>query len=229
MGAYDRLRDRAVEYVRDAMRRGDRYATTSYVWSSNVIWVAADDVERARADLASVVWSRPEDGLHLQHWFHVRAQAELAMYEDDRAAMEAIISPLRAFLGRAFVHVQAVDTETRYQLGRIAIRNGNAALARREVAAISRRKEPYIRAFVRLVLAAADVLDGKHDAARDQLIGAITDAESCQMQAVAALARRRFGQLAGEDAAVADADAALRALGVVDPERFARVFATWPA
>ncbi|NVB79819.1 MAG: protein kinase [Kofleriaceae bacterium] len=228
MGAYDRLRDQVVEYVRDAMRRGDRYATTSYVWSSNVIWVAADEVERARADLASVVWSRPEDGLHLQHWFHVRAQAELAMYEDDRTEIDALVPPLRAFLGPAFAHVEAVSTETRYQLGRVAIRNGNAALARKEVAAVARRKEPYIRAFVRLVLAAADVLDGKHDAAREQLIGAIADAESCQMLAVAALARRRFAQLAGDEAAVAEADAALRNRGIVDPERFARVFATWP-
>ncbi|MBX3157059.1 MAG: protein kinase [Deltaproteobacteria bacterium] len=228
MGAYDRLRDLAVEYVRDALRRGDRYAATSYVWSSNVIWLATDDVERARADLSSVIWSRPEDGLHLQHWFHVRAQAELAMYADDRAEIDGLVPAMRAFLGPAFAHVQAVATETRYQLGRVAIRNGDAALARREVAAIARRKEPYIRAFVRLVLAAADVLDGAHDAAREQLIGAITDAESCQMSTLAALARRRFAQLAGDTDAIAAADAALRALGIANPERFAQLFATWP-
>ena len=86
MGAYDQLRDRQVEYVRDALRRGDRYAATSYVWSSNVVWLAADDADRARTELASVVWSRPEDGLHLQHWFNVARTAELAMYEDDREA-----------------------------------------------------------------------------------------------------------------------------------------------
>ncbi len=228
MGTYDRLRDRQVEYVRDALRRGDRYAATSYVWSSNVVWVAADDVERARADLASVVWSPPEEGLHLQHWFHVRAQAEVAMYIDDLAEIDSLAAPLRAFLGPAFAQVQAVSTETRYQLGRVAIRHGNSALARKEVSAIARRKEPYIRAFVRLVLAAADVIDGKHDAAREQLIGSITDAESCQMLTLAALARRRFAQLANDQAAIAEADAALRNRGIVDPERFARVFATWP-
>lgn len=229
MGAYDALRDRQTEYVRDAMRRGDRYAATSFVWSSNVVWLAANDVTRARSDLASVVWSRPEDGLHLQHWFQVRALAELAMYEDDLAEIDALVGPLRAFLGPAFAHVQAVSTETRYQLARVAIRHGDAALARREIAALDRVRVPYVRAFVRLVHAGADATDGRIDSSREWLAGAIADAESCQMTTLAALARRRFAELGGDAKAVAEADVALAGRGIVDPLRFARMFATWPA
>ncbi|MBL0214126.1 MAG: protein kinase [Myxococcales bacterium] len=229
MGAYDQLRDRQTEYVRDAMRRGDRYAATSFVWSSNVVWLAADDVARARSDLASVVWSRPEDGLHLQHWFAVRAQAELAMYEDDRAQIDALVPALRAFVGPAFAHVQAVATETRYQLARVAIRNGDAALARREIAPLDKIRVPYVRAFVRLVHAGADATEGKIDAAREWLAGAIADAESCQMTTLASLARRRFAELGSDGQAVAAADIALAARGIVDPLRFARMFATWPS
>ena len=227
MGAYGELRDRQTAYVRDALRRGDRYAATSFVWSSNVIWLAADDVDRARADLASVVWSRPEDGLHLQHWFQVRAQAELAMYEDDRTQIDALVPSLRAFLGPAFAHVQAVSTETRYQLARVAIRNGDAALARREIAPLDKIKAPYIRAFVRLIHAAAAALDGDTLAAREALAGSIADAEGCQMTTLVALARRRFAELGGDAHAIADANTAIAARGVVDPERFARMFATW--
>jgi hypothetical protein len=228
MGAYDQLRDRQTEYVRDAMRRGDRYAATSFVWSSNVVCLAAGDPARARADLASVVWSRPEDGLHLQHWFHVRALAELAMYEDDRAQIDGLVPQMRRFVGPAFAHVQAVATETRYQLARVAIRNGDAALARREIAALDRIRAPYIRGFVRLVHAAADATDGRTDGAREWLAGTIADAESCQMTTLAALARRRFAQLGNDASAVAAADVALAARGIADPRRFAQIFATWP-
>lgn len=229
MGAYDELRDRQTEYVRDALRRGDRYAATSFVWSSNVVWLAAGDPLRAKADLASVTWSAPEDGLHLQHWFHVRASAELAMYEDDRVEIERLVPQLRAFLGKAFAHVQAVSTETRYQLGRVAIVNRDAAGARREVAALAKVRAPYIRAFVRLVLAAADALEGKVDAARELLAGAIADSEATQMTTLAHLARRRMAQLGGDARGIADADAALVSRGIVDPVRFARLFATWPS
>jgi hypothetical protein len=227
-GAYDELRTRQVEYVHDALRRGDRYAATSFLWSSNVIWLAADDVTRARQDLASAVWSRPEDGLHLQHWFHVRSLTELAMYEDDTRAMDDHAVALRQFLGPAFAHVQAVTTETRYQLGRIAIRHGDSTGARRAVAAITNRKEPYIRAFVRLVLAAADVIDRDYTRARVHLRCAIADADACQMLSIAALARRRLAELDGDPDAIEAADAALGSRGVVDPIRFARLFATWP-
>ena len=228
MGAYDQLRDRHTEYVRDALRRGDRYAATSFVWSSNAVWLAADDVARARTELDSVTWSSVEDGLHLQHWFHVRARAELAMYEDDQPAMAALVPSLRAFVGPAFAHVEAVATETRYQLARIAIRAGDAALARREVAALGKIRAPYVRAFVRVVLAAADVLDGRVDGARELLAGAVVDAEGCQMVTLAALARRRAAELAGDAAGVAAADAVIAPRGIADPGRFARIFATWP-
>ena len=228
MGLYDELRDRMAEYVRDALRRGDRYAATSYVWSSNVVWCAADDTARARADLASVTWSKPEDGLHLQHWFNVRAQFDLAMYEGDQAEVERIAPSLREFLGPAFVHVQAVATETRYQLARLAIMKGDAAGARRELAPLRKYDVPYIRAFVRLVLAAADVVEGKTDAAHEMLAGSIADAERCHMIALAALGRRRLAELGGDARVIDDANAALIARGITNPDRFARMFATWP-
>ncbi len=229
LGAYGKLHDRLTEYVRDAMRRGDRYAATSYVWSSNVVWLAANDAPRARADLASVTWSRPEDGLHLQHWFHVRAQCEIALYEDEVAELDRLEPLLRPFLGPAFAHVEAVATETRYLLARFAIRRGDAKTARREVSSLHRYRAPYVRAFVRMVIAAAEAVAGRDAAAREVLAGAIADAESSQMTTLAAIARRRFAELSGDPAAVVEADASLVARGLVDPARFARVFATWPS
>jgi len=228
LGAYGELRERLIAYVRDARLRGDRYAATSYVWSSNCVWLAADDVARARHDLGSVTWSDPAAGLHLQHWFLMRSRAEIALYEDDTAAMDELEPQLRPFLGPAFAHVEAVATETRYQLARFAIRRRDPRAARREIRALDRMKVPYVRCFVRGVHAAIEVLDGRADLARDQLAGAIADADACKMASIAALGRLRAAALAGDAAAEAEARAALARCGVVDVDRFARVFATWP-
>ncbi|HTJ41208.1 MAG TPA: BREX system ATP-binding domain-containing protein [Kofleriaceae bacterium] len=228
MGDYDRLRERQTEYVRDALRRGDRYAATTFVWSSNCVWLAADDVARARAQLRSVSWSAREDGLHLQHWFDTRARLELALYADDVAAIDELAPAIRPFLGRAFAHVEAVATETRYLLARVAIRRGDAATARRELRGLRRVKVPYVRAFVRVAMAAAATLSGDVGQARELLAGAIADAESCQMTTLAALARRRGAELTGDATSIAEADRTLVARGIVAPARFARVFATWP-
>jgi hypothetical protein len=64
--------------------------------------------------------------------------------------------------------------------------------------------------------------------ARDQLAGAIGDADACKMAAISALGRLRLAELTGDTAGAEEARAALVRCGVVDTDRFARVFATWP-
>ena len=44
---YRELAVRQRDYLRDAIRRGDRCAAASFQWSSNVVWLAADDPARA--------------------------------------------------------------------------------------------------------------------------------------------------------------------------------------
>ncbi len=227
-GDYRELGVRQREYLRDANRRGDRYAAASFQWSSNVVWLAADDPERARAELTPEIWSPPEQGLHLQHWFRVRGLFELALYQGDLAAAAEAAAAIQPFTGRGFAHVEAVRTETMYLLARLAIARGDARAARRAIAPIVRLRAPYIRAFVRLVLAAIEVLTARPDRARALLDGAMADADATDMIALGALARRRRGELDRDDAAVAAADQLLASRGVLAPAAFAQVFATWP-
>jgi eukaryotic-like serine/threonine-protein kinase len=230
-GDYAALREKQTEYLRDAIRRGDRYAAAAFQWASNVVWVAADEVGRARADLAPETWSPPEQGIHLQHWFRQRGLLELALYEDDRAALPELGRAIEPFIGPAFSHVEAVYTETRYLLARIAIIQRDPKAATRAIRKLRRSRAPNVRGYLRVVVAGIAVLEGKRDAARKLLEGAIVDAEACGMISLAALARRRLGQLAGGEAGartIAEADEVLRARGVADPARFARIFSTWP-
>jgi len=231
LGDHDALRAHYVEYVRDALRRSDRYAATTYRWSASVTWLAADDLERARAEIAAGAWSPPEDGLHLQHWFHARARTELALYEADTAALAACEAALRGFRGGVLDHVEAVRTETALELGRIAILRRDLAGVREAVARLRRERSPYVQTVVLQLEAAAHALEGHPAAARATLFDLVGRAEASGLPVLAALARRRAGALtAGVEGTrhLAEADATLRRRGIAAPARFARAFATWP-
>jgi ATP/maltotriose-dependent transcriptional regulator MalT len=228
-GGFGELRPRYDEYVRDALRRGDRYAGTTFRWSANVVWLAADDVERAHAELEAASWSESER-LHLQHWFHARAVTELALYEGDDSRLDAAEAELRRFLGGVMDHVQIVRVETSIELARISIRRGDAAGARANLARIAKDRSPFLRAIAELLEAAISVLEGDKPGARTHLDTAIKYA-AFELPVIGALARKRLGELTeGSPGArlIAEADAILLHHGVSAPGRFARAFATWP-
>jgi hypothetical protein len=230
-GCFDRLRVHYLEYVRDATRRGDRYANTSFRWSSNSVWLAADDTPRAHSELAAATWSPPADGLHLQHWFLARARAELALYENDADAMRASREELHAFLASPLAHVESVRADTAISLGRIAILERDVPAARRALTRLRRERAPYLRAMTLLLEAATDQLEERTDEARAHLAAATALCEATGMEVICALARRRTAELLGGDLGTrmtSDADAVLVRHGIMNPTAFARAFATWP-
>ena len=215
--------------MRDALRRGDRYAGTTFRWSANVVWLASDDVERAHSELEAASWGEGER-LHLQHWFHARAVTEFALYEGDDDRLDAAETELKRFLGGVLDHVQIVRVETSIELARICVRRGDAAGARSHLARIAHDRSPFLRAIAELLEAAIAVLEGDRAAARVRLDTAIKHA-AFELPVIGALARRRLGELTEGSAGarlIAEADAVLMHHGVSAPARFAQAFATWP-
>ncbi|MBL9014719.1 MAG: hypothetical protein JNL83_11115, partial [Myxococcales bacterium] len=230
-GDFDRLRGHYLDYVRDAIRRGDRYALTSFRASANSVWLAADDSARAHDELAAIQWSPAAEGLHLQHWFIARARAELALYDNDPDALTRAKDSLTLFLSTPFAHVEVVRAETALELARIAIVQGDLPGAREALTRLRRERAPYLRAMTLLLEAGADALQGRDDEARAHLQEASALAEAAGMHTLCALARRRNGEiLAGDLGAriIVDADAVLHRHGVTKPTSFARAFAPWP-
>ena len=227
-GRVRQLRDRTVEYVRDALRRGDRYAATSFVWSSNVCgWPPTISSEPAPSS-HSVVWSRPEDGL-APPALVPRARASRARDVQGRSRRDRRRSCRRCapFLGPAFAHVEAVTTETRFQLGRVAIRNGDAEVARREVATSSTARQP-----VHPRVGAARARRGRRDRGQARRCArAARSGRSPTPRAADGDARRTRAppvrQLSGEPTR-SPRQTTRCAPRIADPERFVRVFATWP-
>ena len=125
--------------LREAVRRSDRFMETTLARSLCMVWLAADDVAHARADLDRRAWSPPEGGYHLQHWYELRARSEIDLYQRDAAGTRARVESELEQLSRAlWMRVQIVRTEALWLRGRLLLASATPAAPRATPAAVSR-------------------------------------------------------------------------------------------
>jgi eukaryotic-like serine/threonine-protein kinase len=184
-GALSELRTRRDDYLRDAARRGDRYAETSMRRSSNLAWLVADDPAQAAADLESTGWIPPEGVFHVQHWYELEARAELALYVGGVRAQRAELASAFERLDRSMLgRVELVRIVSTWLAARLALAEGGDGVGRARRAARrlrrwSSRGTGFSGVLAGLVEAAVAVADGRrgdpapdHRAGRDAAHGA---------------------------------------------------------
>ena len=213
-------------YVRDAARRGDRYAETTMTRAFNLVWLARDDAAQAARELARRAWSPPEGGYHIQHWYELRAGIENDLYLGKLDGIAERLRPGFAALEKSLIlRAQMVRAEAAWLLARVALARRDAAAAAKPLARLVRERTPFVDAWVELVRAGVCACQGKRDAALAELDRAIALANQSHMRLVAEVACRRRAQLTGDAELLADADEALAALGVKNPQRMAALIA----
>jgi hypothetical protein len=213
-------------YVRDAARRGDRYAETTMTRALNLVWLARDDADQAKAELARRAWSPPEGGYHIQHWYELRAGVEIDLYLGNLDGIAERIRPGFAALDRSLIkRAQMVRAESAWVLARVALARRDPDAAAKPLKRLGREGATFALAWAELVRAGIAVCTGKREAALAPLDRALVLANQAHMRLIAETVRRRRAQLTGEESALADADSALAALGVKNPERMAALIA----
>ena len=234
LGECAELTDLVRAFLRDAERRGDRYAETTLTRGLNLVWLVRDDVAGARRALARRSWSPPSGIFHVQHWYEVRAEAETALYTNELLAhadtiLEGIERSEKALLGR----VVSIGSENQWIRGRIGLARaakGDAAgigVTEKAIAALDRRRESYALIWAGLLRAGIALIRGDRAAAatrlRDAEVAAVT-AHTALMRASIAL--RRGQLLGGEEGAAVAAEATdwMTRQGVRAPDRMARVW-----
>ncbi|MBZ0231639.1 MAG: hypothetical protein K8M05_04765, partial [Deltaproteobacteria bacterium] len=234
LGETAALTERVHELLRDAERRGDRYAETTLARALNLVWLVRDDVAGARRAIERRSWSPPKGTFHLQHWYEVRADAEASIYAGEltghaEAILEGVERSEKALLGR----VVSIHTENAWIRGRIGLQRmgaGDASgrgLVERAVQRLAAREESYAGVWAQLLRAGLDLARGDEEAG----IAALAEAERLAREAstnlIAASAQLRRGQLVGGsegDALVAEATTWMTAQGIRNPGRMARVW-----
>ena len=69
-------------YTADADRTGDRFLATNLRTYQSTVWLMRDDPDRAARDIEGVLDSWPRDLYQEQHFFHLYARCEQALYRE---------------------------------------------------------------------------------------------------------------------------------------------------
>ena len=227
MGAYRQLRALLEQYLREAARRDNRYAATTMSRGCNIAWLAEGRPDHARAELERRLWSPPEGGFHLQHWYELRANVELDLYQGNAAAsLERLQGGFDGVERSLLSRVQSVHDETLWMRARLALVMGDVGTSSRLAAKLLRSRMPYARVWGRLVSAAVWTQKQRPETATAELRKAVAEAEKSEMFSCAAAARSRLAQLVPAERELAEAvDRWMAAEEIAEPPRMLEIIA----
>ena len=224
LGRLREMLDMLPEALEDMRARGDLYGETNLL--SRLTWIAhlaADRPERGLEDVerARVLWSQA--GFHIQHYWQLTGQVEIALYRGDgAAAWRAVEMAWPGFERAQLMRIQFTRAEALAMRSRAALVAGGAA--RRTLRSDLRRVEkeglPWATALARLVRAGLATLESRPGDALEHLDAAATGFREVEMDLHRVACEYRKAQLLGDGDALAEAEEIFRGQGVEVPERF---------
>jgi hypothetical protein len=199
LGRWGDLRRGFDETLRDATRRGDRYAETTLTRALNVAWLVGDDPARAKRELAACRWSPLEGGYHMQHWYELRARMDLALYEGEREAAWDLWSAAEGALKKSFLQrAQTIRTESLWMVGRAAVARGkDSDVAEKAARALDKEGVGYGKVWAAMLRAGVS-------RRKELLEDVVKVAERHELAMCAAAARMLLGDVHGEEAMAAN-------------------------
>ena len=213
------------EYVRDAARRGDRYAETTMAQQANLVLLAEDSPDEAERLQHRSTWVPPTDAFHLQHWYSVRAHAEIGLYRGNLSKVVHWRRTLASLERSLLERIQIVRAEAVWLCGRLVVAQGEAEAAAQCATRLEKERIGYATAWAHLLRAA---LAGDRAERGRHLREAIALSEKHDMGLCAASARMRLADLTSGDesnALRAEAETWMAGEGIHDPKRFLEVIA----
>jgi hypothetical protein len=240
-GRLRELCERFDRYTADADRTGDRYLATNLRTYQSVVWLIRDDVARAAKDIEGILDSWPADMYHVQHFFHLYARCEHALYaEEPEVAWQAIVAEERRLRRSGLLRVSGIRIENAWLRGRIALAlaekaEGDARLlwlevARRSVRLLRKAEHQTGVAMGAALEAAIGWLSpgAQHRHALVALEHAVATAEAAGAILIAESVRRWLGEISGGrrgEEILARSNGWMADQGVQNPARLAHLFA----
>jgi hypothetical protein len=220
LGELPRFRAAAAEALREARDWGSVYATTTFrTGLANTQWLLDDDPARARAEVAEAKGGWSSRGYHIQHWYSLFAETQIALYQGEGEAAHALMEEAWPLLRRSHLlllehtRIVAVHLRARAALAAAASHGESGAsparlaLARRGAKRLARARAGWSGVFAGLVEGGAASLAGDAAAALAAYRRAATAAREEGLTLFAAAAELAAADLGGDPAA---RDAALR-------------------
>ena len=241
MGEVGEVTRRLPGLLAAAVDRGNLYAATELRTRTNLVWLAADDPEGARREIAEAMRRWSHGAFHRQHYNALLAQADIALYTGDgAAAWERVTSAWPALARSLLLRLQILRVEATQLRARCALAVAATAsdrepwlqIAARLAGGIEREKMAWSDPLALLLRAAVASARGDAAAASTVLSEAAERFAGAEMSLYAAAARRRLGLVRGGESGrqlVAEADAWMQEQGIRKPDLMTRMLAPgWP-
>ena len=236
LGELHELSVLAPALLRDATARGDLFGATNLrAGLCNAAWLVGDDPDQARAHLEEAARQWTPHGFHVQHYHHLLGRSNLALYVGDAAAgLDHLIDRWPALAGSQLLRVDLVRIEALHVRARLALAAAEERPAEQdryldEAARCAKQVlhcgEPWAVPLGHLVRAAVRAARDERDGAAADLRAAADGLDAADMALWATVARGRLGALTGDAGLAEVSRAALRAQGVIRPDRLEAVLA----
>jgi serine/threonine protein kinase/tetratricopeptide (TPR) repeat protein len=219
-----------------AIEQGNLFGAMELRTRLNLIWLAADDPDKARAEVIEALKSWPHEGFHLQHYVSLHALAQIELYTGDpEVARKHVEGQWPALEHSMLLRTPAVRTEAMQLRARVALATsavdhdaGKLRLADKMARKIEKVDISWSKPFATLVRAAVAQQRAEPEQAATLLSQAVLSFENADMRLYAAAARRRLGETVGGERGaqlIAEADAWMTAQKIKNPVAMTRMLA----
>jgi hypothetical protein len=238
-GRIRELCERFDRYTADADRVGDCYLATNLRTYQSIVWLIRDDGARAAKDIEGILDAWPADMYHVQHFFHLYARCEQALYaERPELAAAALVAENSRLAHSSLLSITGIQIEHAAISGRVALAMAERApeeqrgpwlrRARKSVQHLRAIKHPTATAMMAPIEAGVHWLSPGADRGRSpvSLERAIATAEAVGMHLLAESGRRWLGELLGGrrgEELLARSNGWMAEQGVQDPARLAHL------
>ncbi len=194
-----------------ALEQGDIFAATDIRLRLNLIWLAADDPDRARTEVIEALKIWPRKGFLLQHYSSMLAMAQIELYTGDaEVAWKHVRGQHKAVKGSLLLRTQLLKVDSQYLRARTAVASAVHArvdsrrdfllrTAEQMAQGIAKENMPWSDPLVPLIRAAIAHNRGDESLTAELLSDAVEGFDLADMGLRAMAARRRLGQTLGGD------------------------------
>jgi eukaryotic-like serine/threonine-protein kinase len=234
LGSLRELQSLTREMLRDALARGDIYASViARTGAPSLAWLVEDRPQVADGNAVQAMLDWTTQGFHLEHFFGLIARVRARQYAGDGGEAHAVASEcVQRASGSLLGRIQIIRARAMYLragsallmvergLGDRAVLLGEAA---RDARALERERMGWTSPLAAVIRAGIALRAGAIDEAVQTLEGAARGFDEADMAGYAASARGHAARLRGDGASVVDRGHAVtffRDEGVVAPERF---------
>lgn len=236
MGEIGEVSRRVPGLLAAALEQGNLFAAMDLRTRLNLIWLAADDPTRARAEVIEALKAWPHEGFHLQHYTSMHALAQIELYTGDvEVAWRHIQGQWKALEDSMLMRIQVLRIEALHLRARAALASAahskdKARLKSAEKLAdgIARERVSWGAPFAHLVRAGVAHQRGDHSKAVSLLSQAMESFDLADIDLYEAIARRRLGELLDDERGhrhIAEADGWMRKRQIQNPEAMTRMMA----